>query len=75
MLWRAQSCVMNERRRFKQRTSLEERLDAAAKRLKDEAWKLPAGMQREDLLRKAREMKVASHLDEWLTSPGLKPPA
>ncbi|WP_247988323.1 hypothetical protein [Bradyrhizobium sp. 186] len=65
---------MQQRRRFKQTVSLEERLSEEAKRLREQAKVLPHGPQREDLLRKARQAETGSHLSEWLTSPGLKPP-
>jgi hypothetical protein len=42
----------------------------AAKR---EAQKLPPGIERELLLRKA-QLETASHMNEWLSSPGLRQP-
>jgi hypothetical protein len=65
---------MQQRRRFKQTRSLEERLSEEAERLKEEAKKLPPGADREILLRKARQADIGAHLSEWLTSPGLRPP-
>jgi hypothetical protein len=62
------------RRRFKQTKSLEERLAEEAKRLRDEAKLLPPGAVREALLRRARQAESGSHMTEWLTSPGLRPP-
>jgi len=62
------------RRRVKQTQSLEIRLSAEAARLREEAKKLPHGSKREELLRKARQTETASHMSEWLTSPGLQPP-
>lgn len=63
------------RRRFKQSRSLEERLAAEAKRLRDEARSLPPGAAREATLRKARQAETATHMSAWLTSPETKPPA
>ncbi|MET4202734.1 hypothetical protein [Bradyrhizobium sp. LA6.12] len=63
-----------ERRRFKQTQSLEERLAQEAERLREQARKLPAGAEREILLRKARQAETGSHMSEWLRSPGLQPP-
>jgi hypothetical protein len=63
-----------QRRRFKQTISLEARLSEEAKRLRDEARLLPPGALREELIRKARHAETASHMSEWLTSPGLRPP-
>lgn len=66
--------VMQQRRRFKQTISLEERLSEEAKRLREEARSLPPGAAREALLRKARQAETGSHMSEWLRSPELKPP-
>jgi hypothetical protein len=62
------------RRRFKQTKSLEERLAEEAKRLREEAKLLPPGAVREALLRRARQAETGSHMTEWLTSSGLRPP-
>lgn len=64
-----------QRRRFKQSRSLEERLAAEAKRLREEARSLPPGAAREAALRKARQAETASHMNAWLASPEAKPPA
>jgi hypothetical protein len=42
--------------------------------LKEEAEALPHGPEREALLRKARQTGTASHVNEWLSSPGLRAP-
>ena len=65
---------MQRRRRIKQILTLEERLAEKAKRLREEAKKLPPGPSREDLLRKAREDETVARMAEWITSPGLQPP-
>jgi hypothetical protein len=65
---------MQLRRRFKQTQSLEERLAEEAKRLREEAKLLPPGAERDRIIRKARQAETGSHLTEWLTSPGLRPP-
>ena len=65
---------MQKRRRFTQVQSLEERLAAEAKRLRVNAESLPFGLEREALLRKARQAETGSHMSEWLTSPGLRTP-
>ena len=65
---------MQHRRRFTQTTSLEERLAQEAERLREQAKELPHGLDRETLLRKARQAETGSHMSEWLTSPGLRPP-
>jgi len=66
---------MQHRRHFKQSTPLKERLAAFAQDVRDHAAALPPGTEREDLLRRARQADTASHLDEWINSPALQPPA
>jgi hypothetical protein len=62
-------------RRIDQKLSFEQRLAAEAARFKEAAEKeRPGTMARELLLRRARQAETASHLNEWLTSPGLVPP-
>jgi hypothetical protein len=63
-----------ERRSVQRETSLEQRLASRAGRLKDEANKLPPGDERDALIRRARQAEVASHINEWLNSPGLATP-
>jgi hypothetical protein len=63
-----------ERRRIKHEVSFEGRLANQAKRLRDQAKTLPPGIERDDLLRRARQAETASHINEWLTSPGLALP-
>ena len=63
-----------QRRRIKQIASLEARLAEEAKRLREKAKLLPPGAAREGLIRKARQAETGSHMTEWLTSPGLRPP-
>jgi hypothetical protein len=45
-----------------------------AMRLKDEANELPPGPLRDAMIRKARQAVTASHVNEWLSSPGLQAP-
>jgi hypothetical protein len=42
--------------------------------VRQKAEVMPPGQDREDMLKKARRADVASHLDEWASSPGLRPP-
>ena len=65
---------MKIRRRFRQTITLEERLADEAKRLRDEAKKLPPGPEQAELLRKARENEMVAEVVSWITSPGLQPP-
>nr|WP_084809356.1 hypothetical protein [Bradyrhizobium sp. NAS80.1] len=65
---------MPERRRFTQTNTLEERLAKEAKRLRKQAQGTPLGIERERLVRRAREAETASHLTKWLHSRGLQAP-
>nr|WP_247990526.1 hypothetical protein [Bradyrhizobium sp. 186] len=55
-------------------TTAEERFADAATRLREQAEKLPPGHERDVMLRKASLDEAASHMFEWLNSPGLRPP-
>jgi hypothetical protein len=61
-------------RRIIQPTTLDERLDEQAQRLRKEAQGTPPGIQRDMLIRKARQAEIAAHMREWLSSPGLHAP-
>ena len=65
---------MKVRRRFKQTVTLEGRLADEAKRIRDEAKKLPPGPEQAELLRKARENEMVAEVAGWITSRGLQPP-
>ena len=65
---------MQRRRRFKQTVPLEERLRVQASTDRERAETLPPGKERDELLIRARRADTASHLSEWLRSPGLQPP-
>jgi hypothetical protein len=62
------------KRPFRKVASFEERLAEEAQRLKNQARALPPGTQREGFLRKARQAETASHISQWLSSPGLASP-
>jgi hypothetical protein len=57
------------------KSSLRERLEAEAKIIAEKARLLPPSKERDALRRKAREMKVAANVTEWIESPGLQPPS
>ena len=65
---------MSHRRHFKQSLSLRDRLAAFANAAREKADQLPPGPEQNDLRRKASQADTASHLTEWLNSPGLQPP-
>jgi hypothetical protein len=66
--------VTKKRNRRKQTKSISERLLEAAADARAQASLLAPGRLRQQLLRKAREAETAAHLNDWLTSPGLRPP-
>jgi len=65
---------MQRRHRFKQALSLQDRLTAWAKEVREQAASIPPGPERDALLKRASQADVASHLDEWANSPGLQSP-
>jgi hypothetical protein len=66
--------MVQRRRRFKELPTLSERLEQEATRLRAAAENLPPGPQWEQFLRMARQTETATHIDEWLSSPGLQAP-
>jgi hypothetical protein len=58
-----------QRRSFKQQVPLNQRLAEQAKRLRKEAEGIPPGVERDELIRFARQAETAALMDEWL-SPG-----
>jgi hypothetical protein len=65
---------MLKRRRLDQSIPLKDRLASFAKELREKASRLRPGAEKDDLLRRARRADTASHLDDWASSPGLRPP-
>jgi hypothetical protein len=63
-----------QRHHFNQTASLEARLADEATKLRKEARGTPPGIERERLMRRARQAESGSHISEWLRSPGLQPP-
>ncbi|MCK1625899.1 hypothetical protein IVA98_22565 [Bradyrhizobium sp. 160] len=66
--------MTQHRRRVIQTRSLEERMAEQAAKLKERASQLPAGAEREALLKRARIAQTGASLSDWLRSPGLLPP-
>jgi hypothetical protein len=54
--------------------TLHDRLKAEEKRLKIELDQVEPGSVREKLLEKLRHLDAAAHINEWLSSPGLRAP-
>jgi hypothetical protein len=64
-----------KRQQIKHKTTFEERLLEEARRFREAAEEQPPGSTaRELLLRRARQAETASHMDDWLSSPGLASP-
>jgi hypothetical protein len=54
--------------------TFEDQIAAEKARLEAQVADLPPGPKKDDLLRKIRQLETASHMNEWLSSPGLQPP-
>jgi hypothetical protein len=54
--------------------TIEQKWHQQSEAAKNEAERLPYGKEREDLLRTARQLDTASHINEWLSSSGLQSP-
>jgi hypothetical protein len=67
--------MVKQRRRFKQTTTLAQRLTQEARRLRERARLLPPGAEQIQLLRKVRQAEAALRIDAWLASPTNHPPS
>lgn len=54
--------------------SFGEQLEAEKLRLKLQAKQLPNGPTKDAVALKIRQLEAAAKMNEWLSSPGLKPP-
>jgi hypothetical protein len=54
--------------------SIEAKWHFEAEVLRAQAEKLSDGEERAVLLRKARQLGTAAHMEDWITSSGLQPP-
>jgi hypothetical protein len=54
--------------------TIEQKWHLQSEKAKREAEKLPHGKERDALVRKARQLETASQIDQWLSSPELRPP-
>lgn len=57
-----------------QRSSERRWASRVAREIRKEARGTQPGVERERLIRKARQAETASHIDQWLSSPGLQTP-
>jgi hypothetical protein len=64
---------MIKRRRFKQQLTLQDRVIAWAKEVRDQAAALPPGPDRNTLLKKVMQAETALHLDNLTTPSGSQP--
>ena len=63
-----------ERRHIKHTLSFPVRLEREANLLTRRAHTMPASPEQAEMLRKARQLRVAIDINEWLASPGLQAP-
>jgi hypothetical protein len=54
--------------------TIEQKWRQQSEAAKAEAEQLPHGKEREALVRKARQLRTASQINGWLSSPELQPP-
>ena len=60
--------------RTPKKPTVEEKWSLLAEQVRKEAQNLPPGRARDAMLTKARQLDTASHLKDWISSPGLRPP-
>ena len=54
--------------------TFEDRIAAEKAKLEAQIVQLRPGPQMDEILKKIRQLETASHMNEWLSSPGLQPP-
>jgi hypothetical protein len=54
--------------------TFEDQIASEKSKLEAQIAELPPSPQRDGLLRKIRQLETASHINEWLSSPGLQSP-
>jgi hypothetical protein len=59
---------------MRNKMTIEQKWRQQSEAANDEAQKLPHGKERDALERRARQLETASQVNQWLSSPGLKPP-
>lgn len=63
-----------KRRRFKQITSLNDRIAEWAEGVRRQIREMPPGSARDELIKKLRQAETAMHLEDWANSSGLQSP-
>jgi hypothetical protein len=66
--------MTQQRRRIQHTASFAERLASEAEQFRVAAAEAKPGLERELLLKRARQAETAAHMNEWLSSPGLRSP-
>ena len=59
---------------MQRKITIEEKWHQLSEAARSEAQKLPHGKERDALVRKARQLETASQINQWLSSPELRPP-
>jgi hypothetical protein len=54
--------------------SIERKWKEIAEATREEASRLPPGRARDAMMKQVRQLENACHVNEWISSPGLKPP-
>jgi len=65
---------MTARRRFEQTFTLKDRLAQENEHLNNQAKNMKPGVALDQVLRRIRQNHTASAMNDWLGSPGLRPP-
>ncbi|WP_166299163.1 hypothetical protein [Bradyrhizobium sp. 2S1] len=65
---------MQGRDRFKKIETPQEKLAQFATDSLKRAGNMPAGVERDNLIKRARQATVAAHVDEWINSSDLRSP-
>jgi len=66
--------MAKKRNRTRPELSFGERLSKFSAEARAAAKKLPPGVERSELLQKARASEAAAKIERWLSSPGLQSP-
>jgi hypothetical protein len=65
---------MQKRRRFKQTTSLQDRLSEFVDTERAKAERMRESADQYELRKKIRQAETAANIEAWANSPGLQPP-
>ena len=65
---------MQQRRRFKQVTTLQDRIAEWAEQVRSQSAQMLPGPERDQLLNKLRQSETAMHMDDWASSSDAQAP-